>query len=46
LIAHDDGNELEIAEDALKEGELDFEGVLALLLGRGMAASGETDERI
>jgi len=44
LIAHDDGNELEIAQDALKEGELDFEGMFALLLGRSVAASGEADE--
>jgi len=46
LIAHDDGNELEITEHSLQEGELDFESVFALLLGRGVAATGELDERI
>jgi len=46
LLAHHDGNQLEVAQHALQKGELHFQGMLSLLLGWHVAAAGKPDERV
>jgi len=46
LLAHYDGNQLEITQHALQKRELHLQGMLSLLLGWHVAAAGKLDERV